>query len=264
MKPSTTLLCTVALSLGACSKARTPEPEPPHASASTALSAPAADVGDAGAVASSDAAETPPATPPDTIGAAADASAPAAPPEAPVKDLGECELAVSGDAQYQTRSPGGGTSVGSEYWFTETELASIASLRAKNEAEAAALAKAEVKSYLLQLYCGDTNARAMFKVADGTSKAQFPLGPGKYVVKASPKPGEVGVRLTLIKEEPAVDGEGTFELTAFDHDRVVGTFDVPAVLAGKRMRYQGKFDMLCPSRTCGRSKAGPAPAPTTP
>lgn len=262
MKPSTTLLCTVALSLGACSKARNPGNEPPPAAASTALSAPAADVADAGKAKSPDAEATPAPTAPDTSGAAADASAAA--PEAPVKDLGECELVVSGAAQYQTRSPGGGTSVGSEYWFTETELASIASLRAKNEAEAAALAKAEVKSYLLQLYCGDTNARAMFKVADGTSKAQFPLGPGKYVVKTSPKPGEVGVRLTLIKEQPVVDGEGTFELTTFDHDRVAGTFDVPAVLAGKQMRYQGKFDLPCPSRTCGRSKASPAPEPTTP
>ena len=247
---SKTVVCAVALNLMACSQQR----EPVSSELGALLAAKA------------DAAETPlapapaPAPAPASAPAPAPTPAPAPEPSASERDFGICKVSVTGDATASATSAGGGTTVGSEYWFSETELVSIVATKTEDPAKQAELLQKEVKTYLLQLHCGDKLARAIFKVADGTSKARFPLVPGKYRLADKPAPGEVGARFFVGDATPTIDGEAALEITTFDHDKIVGRFDAPTTFAGKHFRFQGSFDLACPSRTCGRPEAPPKPA----
>ena len=174
------------------------------------------------------------------------------PAPAPARSLGSCELTVSGAADAKATSSGGLMTVGSEYWLGPADLAAMAE-RLRDPAARAEFDKREVKTFLFQLNCGDSKAKAMFGVG-ALPKAQFPMGPGKYkVVSGAEGPGSVNGMFSLAGgKSPTPQEGGVLEITTWDHDKLVGTFDVPTRAGDESFRFQGRFDLTCHTATCGR------------
>jgi hypothetical protein len=220
-----------ATSLVACDK-KPAETPPPTATTATAPTNPA----------------TPPATPADPATPAAPA-----PPPAPAKDFGTCEVTVTrGTSEIIDTSKGGLMTIGTEYWLSDEEIRKTIELTTRDPAAREARLNAEIKTYLLQLNCGGRNAKAMLSPADGTTKAMMPMGPGKYVVKAMAEPGQLTGMFSLGTESAFIDGTGTFEVTAWDHDHFAGRFDIPTQSNGEKIQFRGNFDLKCHTMSCGK------------
>jgi hypothetical protein len=241
MKPSRFLVgAALAATVGACGKAEDKAGGP--------------------APAPSPAASSPSAT---AAGSGSDA------PAASGKELGRCQIDVTGDLT-ASASPvrravtDTKISFGTDYWMTEDELRTalrvMVGLGDKDggdkDAKVAEAMKNDPRLFVFIMNCGDDNVSLSVLPGKDSRYADIPREPKKYVITRGAKAGQFTVMLSVGDAYFSVKEPGTLEVTRFDSSKLEGNFAFEGEEGhGKKrsVKVAGTFAFDCVgTQACGK------------
>ncbi|CAN5898698.1 hypothetical protein BH11MYX2_BH11MYX2_10790 [soil metagenome] len=157
---------------------------------------------------------------------------PPPPPKAkkapPPKELGTCNIEVTGDITATQTTPGGKDATNVAYWYTESERKNMMG----------------VDGYVVN--CKGDKLR--FSLLPGGGKLDgMPFAPKKFTFVKGKSDG-ASVMVAFGAKDTLADPNGTIEITALDLRHIAGTIDLDGkVVPGKKVvRVKGNFDLVCP------------------
>jgi len=143
------------------------------------------------------------------------------------KDLGKCNLTVSGAVTAEQETPGGRPATNVSYWLTEEERKNMMG----------------VDGFVINC----NGEKIKFQIVPGGGKMDaMPFAPKKYEIKGSK--GDAVVNVGFDQKRAMDKVAGTVDVTAFDARHIAGTVDLTGKLlpGGGAVTLKGTFDLICP------------------
>jgi hypothetical protein len=176
--------------------------------------------------------KTAPSTSPAPSSVAPADKAPAAPPttakEPPADN--RCEVVVEGDIKDRGVGPAASSSVGTDYWLSDSEIRTalevMASLSKNKKRDIDADMKKDPRIMTLILNCQTPRTKVSFLPAPSSKYADVPFAPKKYKIAKGKSAGVMRTMVTFEKDTGVwnVDGEGELDITKFDQTGIAGSF----------------------------------------